>query len=207
VESNSIKVIQICIVITLTLTSSFCNALKVMAASEPEYKSNYIGQETREIKSLSELDIEELKNGRGWGLAKAAELNGVPGPKHLLEMKDEIGLNLEQIEQIEILYQTMEKQAIPLGSKLIALESKLNNHFANGTINEKLLRELLEKIAQVYEQLRYVHLSAHLKTPDILTAEQIDLYNKLRGYSSDDSCKNIPQGHDPEMWKRHHNCL
>jgi Spy/CpxP family protein refolding chaperone len=176
------------------------------SASEPSYKSKYVGQERREIKSLSESDIEELKNGGGWGLAKAAELNGVPGPAHLLEMKKEIDLNPQQIERIEILYQKMKKQAIPLGLKLIELERKLNDHFANGTITEKLLHELLEQIAQVQKRLRYVHLSTHLKTPDILTAEQIDLYNKLRGYSSDDPCKNIPEGHDPEMWKRHHNC-
>ena len=54
------------------------------AASSHSHKSKYAGQEVREIKSLSESDIEELKNGRGWGLAKAAELNGVPGPIHWL---------------------------------------------------------------------------------------------------------------------------
>ena len=176
------------------------------SASKPSHQSKYVGQETREIKSLSEADIEELTNGSGWGLAKAAELNGIPGPVHLLEMKKEIGLSPEQTEKIEILYQTMKKQAIPLGLKLIELERKLNNHFADGTITEKLLDNLLEQIARVRKQLRYVHLATHLKTPGILTAEQIDLYNKLRGYSSDDPCKNIPEGHDPEMWKRHHNC-
>ena len=180
--------------------------LSPFAASDHSHKSKYVGQEKREIKSLSKADIQELRNGRGWGLAKAAELNGLPGPVHLLEMKKEIGLNPEQTEKIEILYQKMKKQAIPLGLKLIELERKLNNHFAKGTITEELLHELLEQIAQVRKRLRYVHLSTHLKTPGILRAEQIDLYNKLRGYSSDDPCKNIPAGHDPEMWKRHHNC-
>ena len=140
------------------------------------------------------------------GISESAELNGVPGPVHLLEMKKEINLTPDQIGKIEILYQKMKKQAIPLGLKLIELERKLNSHFANGTITEKLLDDLLEQIAHVRKQLRYVHLSTHLKTPGILTAEQIDLYNTLRGYSSDDPCKNIPEGHDPEMWKRHHNC-
>ena len=54
--------------------------------------------------------------------------------------------------------------------------------------------------------LRYVHLSAHLNTPDILKSEQITLYNKLRGYSSDDPCENVPKSHDPKMWKKHHDC-
>ena len=58
--------------------------------------SDYAGQETRLIKSLSEDDLEEIARGGGWGLARAAELNGVPGPTHLLELADEIGLTEQQ---------------------------------------------------------------------------------------------------------------
>jgi len=180
--------------------------LSSFSASKHFHESKYVGQEKREIKSLSESDIEELKNGRGWGLAKAAELNGVPGPIHLLEMKEEIKLSTEQIRKIEDVYQGMKKRAIPLGLELIKLERELNTHFANGTITEKLLNELLGEIAHVYKRLRYTHLAAHLETPTIITSQQIALYNKLRGYSSEDPCENIPEGHDPEMWKRHHNC-
>ena len=180
--------------------------LSTFSAASPSYKSKYAGEEKREIKSLSEADIEELKNGEGWGLAKAAELNGVPGPAHLLEMKDEINLSTEQVRVIEDLYQKMKQAAIPLGLELIGLERELNNHFADRTITDELLDELLDKIAQVRKKLRYVHLSTHLKTPNILTPEQIALYNQLRGYSSEDPCKNIPKGYDPKMWKRHHNC-
>ena len=176
------------------------------SASEHSHKSKYVGEEKREIKSLSESDIEELENGKGWGFAKAAELNGVPGPIHLLEMKKEIRLSSEQIQKIEDIYQKMKKQAIPLGLELIELERRLNNHFANRTITDNLLHKLLGEIVQVRKKLRYAHLSAHLKTPDILTFEQITLYNELRGYSLNDPCKNIPEGHDPEMWKKHHNC-
>lgn len=193
------KIVYVVLILTLIPFSSF-------SASNHSHKSKYAGQEAREIKSLSESDIEELRNGRGWGLAKAAELNGIPGPVHLLEMKEEIALNPDQIEKIDTLYQGMKKQAISLGLKLIELERKLNSHFANGAITEKLLHELLEQITQVRKRLRYVHLSTHLKTPGILTVKQIDLYNKLRGYYSDDPCKNIPKGHDPEIWKKHHNC-
>lgn len=176
------------------------------ASSDSPHKSKYAGEERREIKSLSESDIEELKNGRGWGLAKAAELNGVPGPIHLLEMKKEINLSPDQVQKIERVYERMNKQAIILGLELIDLERKLNNHFANGTITKNVLEDLLEKIAQVHKKLRYTHLAAHLEIPYILTHEQITLYNKLRGYSSEDPCENIPEGHDPEMWKKHHNC-
>lgn len=176
------------------------------AYSTQHYGSKYKGQEYREIKSLSSEDIDELQNGKGWGLAKAAELNGIPGPVHLLEMKEEIKLSEVQVSQIEQLYEKMKKEAIPLGLELITLEKRLNNAFANRTIDEKGLKSLLNQITNTYIALRYVHLSTHLKTPSILMPSQIENYNKLRGYFSDDPCKDIPKGHDPELWKRHHNC-
>lgn len=176
------------------------------ANSEQHYQSKYKGQEHREIKSLSSEDILELREGKGWGLAKAAELNGIPGPVHLLEMKEEIKLTESQVNQIEQLYSKMKNDAIPLGLKLIELEKELNDAFADRAINEKRLNDLLEEIANTYKALRYVHLSSHLKTPNILTPSQMENYNKLRGYFSDDPCKNIPKGHDPEMWKKHNNC-
>ena len=188
-------------VLVLILIATFA-----FSAADHTHKSKYAGEEKREIKSLSATDIEELQNGKGWGLAKAAELNGVPGPVHLLEMKEEIDLSAKQIRAIEDIYKKMKQEAIPLGLELIELEMELNNHFANRTITDELLRQILQRIAQVHRQLRYVHLSTHLKTPDILKSEQITLYNKLRGYSSDDPCENVPKGHDPEMWKKHHNC-
>ena len=195
------KTIIVVQVLVLILIASFS-----FSAADHTYKSKYAGEERREIKSLSATDIEELQNGKGWGLAKAAELNGVPGPVHLLEMKEEINLSPEQVQAIEDIYRKMKQEAVPLGLELIELERELNNHFVNRTITNSLLRQILQKIAQVHEQLRYVHLSTHLKTPDILTSEQLILYNKLRGYSSDDPCENVPKGHDPEMWKKHHNC-
>jgi len=188
-------------ILVLMLIATFA-----FSEADHSYKSKYAGEEKREIKSLSATDIEELQNGKGWGLAKAAELNGVPGPVHLLEMKEEIDLSAKQIRAIEDIYKKMKQEAIPLGLELIELEMELNNQFANRTITDELLRQILQRIAQVHRQLRYVHLSTHLKTPDILKSEQITLYNKLRGYSSDDPCENVPKGHDPEMWKKHHNC-
>ncbi len=193
------RIIYAILIFTLIPFSSF-------SASKHSHKSKYVGQEKREIKSLSESDIDELKNGRGWGLAKAAELNGMPGPAHLLEMKDEIDLSAKQVRAVEDLFKKMKQEAISLGLELIELERELNNHFARRTITDELLSLLLERVAQVKKKLRYVHLSTHLKTPNILTPVQIALYNKLRGYSSDDPCENIPKGHDPQMWKKHHNC-
>lgn len=200
------KVKQLCVVLSLALVAISINPLKIFASSEPEYKSKYIGQEKRDIKTLSDADIKELRAGGGWGLAKAAELNGLPGPKHILEMKEEIELTDEQEKKIIALYKDMKKEAIGLGNKVIEYEEELNIRFAERNINEKELAELLGNISETYKKLRFTHLSAHLKTPSILTESQIKQYNTLRGYSSDDPCTNIPKGHDPAMWRKHNNC-
>ena len=71
-------------------TVLFLFAITSPLAVADSLHSKYKGQEHRDIKSLSTDDIAELQRGGGWGLAKAAELNGVPGPVHLLEMEKEI---------------------------------------------------------------------------------------------------------------------
>lgn len=176
------------------------------ALASSEHHSKYSGQEKRLIKSLSQDDINQLKNGKGWGLAKAAELNGVPGPLHLLQMKNEISLSKQQVDKIQNLFNKMKAEATPLGLKLILLEKKLNAAFANNTMTNKILSQQLTAIAKTRKELRYVHLATHLETPKIISADQIAKYNKLRGYGSGDPCKNLPKGHDAEMWKKHNGC-
>jgi Spy/CpxP family protein refolding chaperone len=121
-------------------------------------------------------------------------------------MKDDVPLTQEQVQQIEALYAEMKAQAVPLGKQLIELERQLNAAFADRSITEARLHEMLEAIAETHKQLRYVHLSTHLKSLPLLTPEQVQRYNTLRGYFADDPCSNIPEGHDPEMWKKHNNC-
>lgn len=168
--------------------------------------SKYAGEEGRPIKSLSSEDIAELKRGSGWGLAKAAELNGVPGPAHLLEMQEEISLTDFQIVAIKSLYEQMRSQAIGQGLKLIALERELESHFQSRTITDSILRSSLEAIANTRRDLRYIHLATHLKTPGILSEEQIKKYNLLRGYSNLDPCANAPKGHNADLWRKHNGC-
>ncbi|MDP6787648.1 MAG: hypothetical protein QF830_07515 [Rhodospirillales bacterium] len=176
------------------------------ADTHPVKASKYAGQEKRAIKSLSPGDIAELKRGGGWGLAKAAELNGVPGPVHLLEMKDEIPLDDGQVSALSKTYERMKAQAIRQGERLIALERELESHFQNRTITDAILRATLHSIAEARKELRYIHLATHLKTPEILSPDQIKKYNALRGYDDPDPCANIPQGHDAKMWRKHNRC-
>lgn len=182
----------------------------IFAAGNSSYASaqevsKYAGEEKREIKTLSADDVEQLENGRGWGLAKAAELNGYPGPVHVLELKDRLELNAAQEKKVQAIFEDMRGRAVPLGLELIGLEKQLNLLFSSGNAKEEELRSLLGKIGEVTARLRFVHLSAHLGTKSALTAEQVKRYDSLRGYGGD-PCKNIPDGHDPEMWKKHNGC-
>lgn len=158
-------------------------------------QSPYAGEEVREIPTLSEEDIRQLRNGEGWGLAKAAELNGVPGPAHLLEMAEggQMHFTQEQLQGIRTLQRAMKARAIPLGLKLIDLERELNLRFAAGGLSDEELRRLLNLIAETTAELRYVHLSTHLQTLPLLSPHQIEVYNRLRGYGGIGPEK--PSGH------------
>jgi hypothetical protein len=181
-------------------------ALTAFAAeAQHAHVSKYAGQENRAIKSLSDEDIAELKRGGGWGLARATELNGLPGPAHLLELKNEIGLSTEQLEKITALHGDMRTKAIAEGERLIGLEQALEEKFRSGTVSDDELRRALSEIADSRASLRFIHLSTHLRTPAILSAEQVARYNTLRGYT-ENPCASVPEGHDPVMWRRHNNC-
>ena len=126
-------------------------------ASDASTKSKYAGQEQRAIKSLSANDVAELRRGGGWGLAKVAELNGVPGPIHLLEMKVQIQLSADQIAKITAIYESMRTGAMAPGGQLIELEGRLDKHFRDGTITEASLPPLLRRVSEVRAKLREVH--------------------------------------------------
>ena len=177
-----------------------------LASESGQQVSPYAGQEQREIKSLSEEDIRELRRGGGWGLAKSAELNGLPGPAHLLELKDEIPLSANQVSTITNVFERMRSMAKEKGERLIDLERILEMELRGTTVTPDALQAMLTQIGQTRADLRYIHISAHLAMKEILTTEQIVRYNQLRGYGLDDPCATVPEGHDPDMWREHNNC-
>jgi len=190
------------------LALAACAACAISGApafAQHAHPSPYAGQDRQEITSLSAADIEELRRGGGWGLAKPAEFNGAPGPAHLLEMKEEIRLRPDQVEQITSIFKRMQGEAIAAGEELIELERKLDVMFRERKAERESLLALLRQIGEVRARLRFVHLVTHLETPAILTREQIETYNRLRGYGQA-SCGAVPAGHDPVMWRKHHGC-
>jgi len=150
--------------------------------------SPYAGQEVRNIKALSLDEVKKLLAGSGTpfgGMAKAAELNSYPGPLHVLDAYEagELELTDQQLQEVKAAYDEMHSLAIKLGKQLINAEKEIDNSFANKKITEKFLRDKVSESADLYGQLRTAHLKAHLSMVDILTPQQINLYNKLRGYT------------------------
>jgi Spy/CpxP family protein refolding chaperone len=143
----------------------------------------YKGEQRREIKTLSEAEIDSLLNGQGMGFAKAAELNHYPGPKHVLELVDDLDLTHEQISETTSIYNRMKIEAVQLGKELVDGEAKLNKLFENSTITYENLDNQLSAIETTRAQLRGAHLEAHLAQRLVLTPHQLHQYDKLRGYS------------------------
>ena len=160
-------------VLSLTLIPFF-----VIASDQ----SLYSGEEVRSIKSLSDQEIESLRRGDGMGFAKLAELNHFPGPKHVLDISNELGLSPEQLAETKSLYEEMQRNAVILGEELLVAESRLDKNFEQGTISPESLKAALLEIGGLRAQLRYVHLRAHLSQTQLLKPEQIQKYDAVRRY-------------------------
>ena len=166
-----------CTLVTTTLLVATATAF----AGEPS-KSPYAGQETRTIKALSAEDIEALRTGQGMGFAKAAELNGYPGPAHVLALAEQLQLTPEQLSKTRDIEASMRAKAKTIGAELIDAEAQLDNLFAYKRIDDQALNASLQRIAELQSELRQAHLHAHLEQTALLSAAQAARYVELRGY-------------------------
>lgn len=146
-------------------------------------RSPYSGMETRHVKALSDEQIADLEAGRGMGLALPAELNGYPGPSHILELAEALSLTDKQASRTKELLGQMKAETIPLGKRLIKEETELDRLFAERTITTTRLTEMIKSIADVQGALRAAHLRYHLDMVQLLTPEQIGRYSQVRGYA------------------------
>ncbi len=142
----------------------------------------YKGLQTRDIKALSPKRIGDLLDGQGLSYALAAELNGLPGPRHVLDLADEIALSKAQRMKIRAIFVDMQATARAIGAKIVAHERALDTAFAKRDISPEHLSDLTHRIAVLDGRLRANHLSAHLQTDPILTAHQKRIYANVRGY-------------------------
>jgi hypothetical protein len=142
----------------------------------------YAGLQARPIKALSAEQIADLQAGRGMSLALAAELNGYPGPLHVIELADQLSLNPAQRTRMQQLFDQMKKETIAIGQRLIAQEEALDRQFADRKITQTAL---------VTTTAAAAHLRYHLLAAEILMPAQMQRYAQLRGYHGD--TKSPPQ--------------
>ena len=147
--------------------------------------SPYSGQESREIKALSKEEVDGYLSRDGMGLAKAAELNHYPGPKHVLDLAKQLNLSDEQQTKTQTIFDRMKSNAVNLGKQLVEKERLLDTRFADGTISNDELEQLLAEISELQGKVRAVHLAEKL----LLTPDQISRYDTFRGYQQ-------PSDHD-----------
>ena len=169
------------------MKKSFCLlALLVVPsiASAQEHRSPYAGEQTRDIKALSADEVRAYLSGQGAGLAKAAELNGYPGPLHVLELAKQLRLTETEKAKTEQVRDVMLRDATRLGKIIVEKESELDKLFAGRKIDEAQLRSRVAEISRLQGDLRIAHLRAHLEMMRVLTPEKIKKYAELRGYES-----------------------
>ena len=155
------------------------------APAAPAPGSAYREQLATGARGLSAQEVDDLLTGRGIGLARAAELNGYPGPRHVLDAArdKQLVLTEDQTAAVQRIFEGMEQDAQKLGANVVAEEKALEAAFRAGTITEADLTARVKRLATIQGYLREVHLRAHLATRAVLSEVQIARYNEIRGYA------------------------
>jgi hypothetical protein len=165
----------------LAAVSFLCGAA---SAVSPSHHSPYADQAASDIKALSADEQASLLDGKGAGFAKAAELNGYPGPLHVLELAEPLELTPEQLARTRALFDRMRDAARIEGAALVAAERQLDRLYATRSATVENVDAQLATIEAGRARLRGVHLNAHLEQAALLSKQQIARYAQLRGYGA-----------------------
>lgn len=163
-------------------SSLFCLVFLVSTAVAAAAEQPDADPETRSIAGLSETQREGYAAGQGMGMALAAELNGYPGPRHVLDLAEELNLSTEQIDRTQALFESMQAEAREIGAEVVEVEQRLDNLFASGDVTPEDVSDLTRQIGELKGRLRNAHLQTHITQHGILTTEQNEAYQQLRGY-------------------------
>jgi len=142
----------------------------------------YVGQQTREVASPSAQEQKDFLDGRGMGLARSAELNGHPGPMHVLELAEELKLTPEQRQLVQAAFERMKAKAKALGEAYIKAEKAVDQTFKSGTADATEVAARVAEANRLLGEVRLSHLTAHIEITPVLTPEQRARYAELRGY-------------------------
>ncbi|CAA9560507.1 MAG: hypothetical protein AVDCRST_MAG49-2513 [uncultured Thermomicrobiales bacterium] len=135
------------------------------------------------IQALTPDEVAQIERGEGAGLALPAEANGIPGPRHALDLGSELGLTAAQTAELQAIFDAMRGEAILAGERYLAAQAALETDLRTGAIGTVELSVRVEEVSRLRGELATVHLQAHLTTRETLTPEQVATYNRLRGHT------------------------
>ena len=138
------------------------------------------GGDHRRVQAYAAEFEQVVAGGRGFGMAFAADQNGYPGPLHVLELADRLGLTADQEARMRELMHAMFAESRPRGAVLLAAEARLTKLFADGAASEAAVRAAVAEVERARSEVRLTHLLTHLRTRDVLTEAQRRLYHQAR---------------------------
>lgn len=136
------------------------------------------------LRGVPPAEVEALRAGDGMGQARAAELNGHPGPKHVLELADSLALTPDQRARVAEVHGRMAAAARAIGVEILAGEAGLEASFRAGEMDAVELERRVSALAVQRGRLRLAHLEAHLETAALLTPAQRERYYQLRKHGA-----------------------
>jgi Spy/CpxP family protein refolding chaperone len=169
--------------LALATASAAAFAQQYGSGQHKQVAQPYAGQQAREVASLSAQELDDLVAGRGMGLAKSAELNGHPGPAHVLELAEQLRLTPEQRQQVKAVFDRMQAKAKALGDAYIKAETAVDQAFKSGTAEASVVKARVTEANRLLGEVRLTHLLAHVEITPLLTPEQRARYAELRGYA------------------------
>ena len=151
------------------------------AAASAQHGHGGAGAEGHQMAQACATEFEKVVgDGRGFGLAFAADQNGYPGPMHVLELRDRLKLTADQEAKARDLMHAMFAESRPKSVRLLEAEAKLRRLFAERAADEATVRAAVAEVERARSEVRLVHLLAHLKTRDLLSEDQRRLYHETR---------------------------
>ena len=181
----------------------FIAIILLLAAAGPvaaQPASPYAGQERNDISAFAPQDVNALLAGQGMGLAKAAELNGYPGPLHVIELAGPLSLTPQQLGSSRKLMEAHRARARTLGAELVTAERALDRLFKQRKASAASVLAASERVGAIQARLRAEHLNTHLAQTRLPAPEQVRRYAELRGYSEGSSHGGgTPESHPKPM--------
>ena len=164
----------------LALASTLVLSLAAAPSSQHGHHAAPAAEGAPAPTGLTPEAVQQLLHGEGMGLARPAEMNEYPGPKHVLELKTELAITPEQEAKVLAIRKDVLERAKAIGREIVEAERELDAAFRSGRLSPADLSTRVQAIARLQGDLRNAHLQAHLQTKPLLTPAQVAQYYARR---------------------------